>query len=197
MITDPIWTSHSSGEFTHLYMPEEFDELYRKIEGFLQDDFSTDIDSYRHPLDAGQIDIVKEHLDEINIVDLIKHQSVLKFESSTKFRLMFEEYFVAVKDLSKRFDQNVDLVGNKWLFLYLTQTLDKKTMYSFMFSDIKNKPEKISLNLNLSTIFTSEFEDFAKRLAENGQKIIAEVQVMDILNNLSVFRRLLQLLHIF
>ncbi len=195
LITDPIWTSHSSSEFTHLYMPEEFDELYKKIEGFLQDDFSTDANLYRHPLDAGQIDIVKEHLDEINIVDLIKHQSVLRFESSTDFKLMFEEYFVAVKDLSKRFDQNVDLVGNKWLFLYLTQTLDKKTMYSFMFSDIKNKPEKVSLNLNLSTIFTSEFEDFIKRLVENGQRIVAEVQVMDILNNLNAYFDAKTLLH--
>ena len=187
LITDPIWTAHSSSEFTHLYEPEDFDLLQEKVEQMMQDDVPVDLLSYRYPVDAGQIDAVKAHLDEINIVDLVKHQSVLKLESANSFKLMFEEFFVAVKDLSRRFDANIDLMGNKWLFLYLTQTLDKKTMYSFMFSDIRNKPEKVSLNLNLSTIFLPEFDDFAKYLAENGQKIVAEVQVMDILNNLPAY----------
>lgn len=195
LITDPIWTAHSSSEFTHLYFPDEFDELYRRIEVQMEEDMPLDLLAYRYPVDASQIDAIKHQIDEINIVDLIKHQSVLKFESSTNFKLMFKEFFVAVKDLSKRFDQNVDLVGNKWLFLYLTQTLDKKTMYSFLFSDIKNKIEKVSLNLNLSTIFLPEFDDFIKSLAEKEQKVVAEVQVMDILNNLASYFDAKEILH--
>lgn len=195
LITDPIWTAHSSAEFTHLYFSEEFEELRKRIEDMMNEDVPIDLLAYRYPVDAGQIDAVKHHIDEINIVDLIKHQSVLKFESSSSFKLLFEEFFVAVKDLSQRFDQNVDLVGNKWLFLYLTQTLDKKTIYSFMFSDIKNKPQKVSLNLNLSTIFLPEFEAFVKALADEGQKVVAEVQVMDILNNLTAYFDAKELLH--
>ncbi len=195
LITDPIWTAHSSSEFTRLYQSEDFEELRNHVEKLLQEGSSADVQNYRYSMDAGQIDVVKTHLDEINIVDLIKHQAVLKFEGSNKFRLLFEEFFVAVKDLSKRFDKHIDLTGNKWLFLYLTQTLDKKTMYSFMFSDIKNKPRKVSLNLNLSTIFLPEFEEFAQRLEENGQHLIAEVQVMDILNNLPAYFDARELLH--
>lgn len=195
LITDPIWTAHSSNEFTHLYQPEEFDTLYNQIETTMQTDAPVDLLGYRYPVDASQIDAVKIHLDEINIVDLIKHQSVLKFEGANNFKLLFEEFFVAVKDLSKRFDQNMDLVGNKWLFLYLTQTLDKKTMYSFMFSDFNNKPAKVSLNLNLSTIFLPEFADFIQRLMADGQKLVAEVQVMDILNNLQAYFDACELLH--
>ena len=187
LITDPIWTNYSSSEFTRIYMPEDFDDLYKIIEGMMTDNFIIDASIYRTPLDAGQVDIVKSHLDEINIVDLIKHQKVLKLEGSNSFKILFEEFFVAVKDLSKKFDKTVDLVGNKWLFLYLTQVLDKKTMYSFMFSNIKNKPEKISLNLNLLTIFLPEFEDFVKQILTEGQKIVAEVQVMDILNNMPLY----------
>ena len=144
---------------------------------------------------ASQIDGLKDRLDEINIVEIIKHQSVLKLEKMGNLTPMFEEFFVAVKDLSKKFDPNVDLTGNKWLFLYLSQTLDKKTMYSFLFSDIKNKPQKVSLNLNLSTMFLPEFEDFVKRIEEDGQKIVVEVQVMDILNNLAAYFDAKELLH--
>jgi hypothetical protein len=28
LITDPIWSSRSSSEFTHIYLPEDFDDLY-------------------------------------------------------------------------------------------------------------------------------------------------------------------------
>ena len=195
LITDPIWTAHSSNEFTKVYEPDEFDALSDQIEQMIQTKMPIDLLAYRYPLDAGQIDAVKARLDEINIVDLIKHQGVLRFETSTRFELMFEEFFVAVKDLSKRFDQNIDLTGNKWLFLYLTQTLDKKTMYSFLFSDIRNKPAKVSLNLNLSTIFQSEFEDFIKRLSDNNQKLVAEVQVMDILTSMTAYFDAKELLH--
>lgn len=195
LITDPIWTAHSSSEFTHLYEPEDFDLLAEQIETLMKSDRPVDLLAYRYPVDAGQMDSLKAHLDEINIVELIKHQSVLRLGGPGKFERMFEEFFVAIKDLSKRFDPNIDLAGNKWLFLYLTQTLDKKTMYSFMFSDIRNKPRKISLNLNLSTIFLPEFEDFVRRIEEDGQTLVAEVQVMDILNNLSGYFDARGLLH--
>lgn len=195
LVTDPIWTAHSSSEFTQLYEPEDFDLLQGRVEQMLQNGASLDLLSYRYPVDASQIDAVERHLDEINIVDLIKHQSVLRLENANSFQLVFEEFFVAVKDLSSRFDANMDLTGNKWLFLYLTQMLDKKTMYSFMFSEIRNKPKRVSLNLNLSTIFLPEFDDFLKYLAENGQRIVAEVQVMDILNNLAAYFDAKELLH--
>lgn len=195
LVTDPIWTAHSSSEFTKLYEPEEFEDLVKRIEELLQMSKPVDLLAYRYPVDASQIDGLKAHLDEINIVEIIKHQSVLKLDNFGKLTLMFEEFFVAVKDLSKKFDSNIDLTGNKWLFLYLSQTLDKKTMYSFLFSDIKNKPQKVSLNLNLSTMFLPEFEDFVKRIEEDGQKIVAEVQVMDILNNLAAYFDAKELLH--
>lgn len=195
LVTDPIWTAHSSTEFAKLYEPEEFEVLEEYIQNLMLDDKAINVSTYKYPVDAGQIDAIKVHLNEINIVEIIKHQSVLRLDGPGKFSLLFEEFFVAVKDLSKRFDPNIDLTGNKWLFLYLTQTLDKKTMYSFMFSDIRNKPDKVSLNLNLSTMFLPEFEEFLTRLEKDGQKIIAEVQVMDVLNDLTSYFDARELLH--
>ena len=146
-------------------------------------------------IDAGQVDVVKERLNEINIIDIVKHQKVVKFDNSSDFRTLFEEFYVAVKDLNKRFDKTIDLASNKWLFLYLTETLDKKTMYSFLFSDIQNKPQKISLNLNLSTVFLPEFDEFSKLMAEQNQKVIVEIQVIDILNNLKLYFDAKEFLH--
>ena len=195
LITDPIWTSGHSEDFAHIYQPDAFEDLAQYVENLMQEESVTDVSAVRYPLDAGQIDIVKEKLDEISVIDLVKHQKVFHFTNSTDFNVSFEEFFIAVKDLNKRFDKTVDLVANKWLFLYLTQTLDKKTMYSFLFSKIQNMPQKVSLNLNLSTIFLPEFDDFSKLMAEQNQKIIAEVQVMDISNNLSLYFEAKTFLH--
>ena len=195
LITDPIWTSRSSSEFTHVYQPEDFDDFYRKIEEMINDDNKVDETINRTPLDAGQIDAVKEHLDMINITDVVKHQGVMRLENSSSYRRLFDEYFVAVKDLSRNFDKNIDLVGNKWLFLYLTQTLDKKTMSSFVVSDIKNRTGKISVNLNLSTINTSDFINFEQYVKSMNQKMIVEVQPIDMLNNMRAFFNAKEKLH--
>ncbi len=195
LVTDPIWTSVNAENFTEVYTSDDFDALTDRIENIMADSRNLRRPDYKYPVEAEQINAVKEHLNEINLVDLIKHQSVLKLNGPNSFELMFQEFFVAVKDLSKKFDAGIDLTGNKWLFLYLTQTLDKKTMYSFTFSEIVNKPRKISLNLNLSTIFSHEFEEFISRIETEGQKLVAEVQAMDILNNLPLFLDAKELLH--
>ncbi len=181
LVTDPIWTDDKANEFARLYNPEEFENLLGKVNDLMvsgEDSMPPD----KLEVDAGQIEAVKNHLDSISMVDLIKHQNVLKLMGGGKFEVVFDEFFVAVKDLSGQFDKRVDLTANKWLFLYLTQTLDKKTMASFAYSEIKNKTDKVSINLNLSTVFSPEFEEFAKIIQQNNQEIIVEVQAMDILS---------------
>lgn len=187
LISDPVWVSKSSSEFVQVYEPEDFDDFYKKIEEMIQGERVISDVVYRRTVDAEQMDVIKEHLDMVSLVDVVKHQGVIRLENSSNYRRLFDEYFVAVKDLSRNFDKNIDLVGNKWLFLYLTQTLDKKTMASFMVSDIRNKVEKVSLNLNLSTVNTSDFINFEQYIKSLGQHIIVEVQPIDVLNNMKLY----------
>ena len=195
LITDPIWTARSSSEFTQVYNPDEFDELYRKIEMMVNDENRLVDVVYRNPVDAGQMDAVNEHLDFVNIVDIVKHQSVIRLENSSNFRCMFDEYFVAVKDLNQNFDKNVDLIGNKWLFMYLTQSLDKKTISAMSVSEVNNQVQKISLNLNMATIKTPEFSIFEQYVKNKNQSLIVEVQPIDILNNMKEYFNIKEMLH--
>lgn len=195
LITDPIWTNQSADQFARLYSCEEFDSLVGKANELILSGNENDIPQDMVAVDAGQIESIKAHFDAMDIVDLVKHQSVLKVEGAGKFTKLFEEFYVAVKDLSSHFDKSIDLTANKWLFLYLTQTLDKKTMASFNFSEVKNKPSKVSVNLNLSTIFSQGFDDFLKLLKSNNQSLIVEVQIMDIINNMQSYIDARELLH--
>jgi len=65
--------------------------------------------------------------------------------------------------------------------------LDKKTILSFMLSTIKNLPSTIALNLNLSSVFSGEFANLTTNFLRNDQKVIVEVQLVDVFNNLSLY----------
>ncbi len=196
LASDPILFNANISEFAHLYnFPNDFYTLYEYIQEQLNNASLPDFSNLKYPIEASQMEGVLAHLDAINVPELIKHQSIIRLENANQFRVMFQEFFVAVKDLSAQYDKNMDITANKWLFLYLTQALDKKTIASFQAADIKNWPQCISLNMHLSSIFTPEFDTFLTDGPVNHPQIIAEVQMMDIFNKLESYFEAKEKLH--
>lgn len=195
--SDPILYSHDSKDFAHVYnFPEDFQSFYKMIEQNIANGGGPEeVVVSKRPITAGQIEEVIAHLERIDIAEIVKRQSVVQIGGPKRFAVIFQEFFVAVKDLSAQFDENIDLVANRWLFSYLTQTLDKKTISAFQAAEIKNWPEQISLNLNLSSVFSREFVNFAKNFLKEDQKVIVEVQMMDAFNNLPLFFEAKEILH--
>lgn len=195
--SDPILYSHDSQDFAHVYnFPEDFQSFYKLIEeNIAKGGEPEEFIITKRQITAGQIEDVLAHLDRIDIAEIVKHQSVMQIGGPKKFEVVFQEFFVAVKDLSAQFDKNIDLVANRWLFSYLTQTLDKKTISAFPAAELKNWPKQISLNLNLSSVFSREFVNFAKNFMHDDQKVIVEVQMMDAFNNLPLFFEAKEVLH--
>ena len=184
-------------EFAHVYeFPEDFSSFYQYIERMIEEGLVIrEVEPQKFPLQAHQVDDVIAHMDRIDIAEIVKHQSVMRLGGAKKFEVLFQEFFVAVKDLSMQFNKSIDLVGNKWLFLFLTQTLDRKTISSFDTAELSQWPHRISLNLNLSSVFSKEFVSFAKNFLKDDQKIIVEVQMMDVFNNLPLYFEAKDLLH--
>ncbi len=195
LITDPIWTSYSSNEFSHLYGPENFADLILKIKEIIEHPENIEKVPYSRSVDAGELSAITNHLEDVGVTELIKHQGILRLDGPNKFKHLFEEYFVAVKDLSKRFDRSLDLTANKWLFSYFTEFLDKKTMLSIVDLDSIRKTGNISINLNLSTIFTPEFEKFANIIKSFGGSVTVEIKGMDVISNLVFYFDAKEILH--
>ena len=197
--SDPILHGRDVKDFAVLYsFPADYISFCSFIEKMRDNaDYLaavTPLPEIKRPIRADEIDAVMEQLDKIDIPEIIKRQSVIKICGPGKFKVEFQEFFVAVKDLSAYLDDNLDLLSSRWLFLYLTQKLDKKTMTSFFASDIKNWPNQISLNLNLSSVFSLEFVTLAKNFLQDGQKLIVEIQLMDVFNNLPVYFKVKEIL---
>jgi hypothetical protein len=114
-------------------------------------------------------------------------------EGSTK---VFEELYVNIKHLSDLLKHEVNFASNRFLFRYLTGILDKAVL-SFLKMKISNYLNNIiSLNLNVDSIFTSEFQEFDKLLSsESKRKIIIEVHIADIFSDISLFIKAREKLH--
>lgn len=196
LAADPV-LSHDSRDFALVYsFPRDFFSFYGKIEKMVQENKEAETEELpvKEPVEAEDMDKIISTLDDIDMAELVKRQSVMRVHNN-EFTDLMQEFFVAVKDLSRYFGDNKDLVANRWLFQYLTQVLDKKTLAAFASAEISEWPEKISLNLNLSSVFSKEFVEFAKNFLKPAQQIIVEVQMMDILNNLNLYHEVKDILH--
>ena len=195
--SDPIVHSKDGAEFAQVInFPEEFAAFYEYIEKRIESP-SEEVDEffYKRPIEANEIDDIIETLDVVDISEIVKRQSVLRILGAGKFKLLFQEFFVAIKDLSLSFDPNLDLVANRWLFMYLSQTLDRKVFSVMPMAELKKWPEYISMNMNLSSVFSREFVDFAKNFLQGERKLIVEVKLMDVFNNLPLYFEAKDILH--
>lgn len=192
---DPI-LSEEKQNFARVYsFPKEFVEFYEKIEHMSNENIAMTPEKEKRPLQAGELDSVVIKLDDMEIGDIVKRQSALTMINTNSFKVLLQEFFVAVKDLEHLFSDNVDLVANRWLFQYLSQNLDKKTLSAFKTAELSKWPSNISINSNLSTIYSKEFAEFAKDFIKDDQHIIVEVQMMDVLNDLKSYHEVKEILH--
>lgn len=144
------------------------------------------------PLAPEHLDAILRNIQGFNILRLIRRQEAIQL-SASGFSGLFLEYFTSTDDLKKAIAPDVNVLSNRWLFQYLSETLDKR-MLGISADLFAHTPKKMSLNLNISTLFTPMFEDFLAQMPEH-LKIVVEVRLMDIMQNTKSFMTARDLLH--
>ena len=188
---DPILHGKNSSDFAAVFeFPEHFADFYTYIYNLVEtgpaNQFGAQVEAEKRAIDAGEIDQVLSILEQIDVSELVKRQSVVQIQGANQFKVKSQEFFVAVKDLNMLFE-GVDLQANKWLYFYMLQHLDKRVLKSFFAAQLKQWPDEICVNLNLNSVYSQEFIDFAKEFSKRGHKIIVEVQLIDVFNNLPLY----------
>ncbi|MBO4521023.1 MAG: hypothetical protein J5787_07445 [Alphaproteobacteria bacterium] len=184
--------------------PDDFVQIYA-----LENDFETvmafakehleNVHRQQQPQKA-EVPLAPEHLDAIlrniqgfNILKIIRRQEAIQITPQGKLSSLFLEYFTSMADLKKAIAPDVNVLSNRWLFQHLSETLDKR-MLGISKELFLHTPKNISLNLNISTIFTPAFENFLSQAPEQ-MTVIVEVQLMDIIQNTRNFIVARDLLH--
>lgn len=144
------------------------------------------------PLAPEHLDAILRNIQGFNILRLIRRQEAIQL-SASGFSGLFLEYFTSTDDLKKAIAPDVNVLSNRWLFQYLSETLDKR-MLGISGELFAHTPKKLSLNLNISTLFTPMFEDFLAQMPDH-LKMVVEVRLMDAIRNTRSFMTARDLLH--
>ncbi len=139
------------------------------------------------PLAPGNLAAINQTLKSTQIADLIRNQTVYRVVPGERGEIVFREYFIAMAELKNRVAPNVNLFGSPWLFQYLTETLDKRMLAVMSRRDLANVPEPISLNLNISTVTSREFQQFHENIGGHASNCIVELQVIDIFADMHAY----------
>jgi len=147
------------------------------------------------PLAPDNLAAIDQKMKNTQIADLIKNQAVYRVVPGQKGEIIFREYFIAMAELKARVAPSVNLFGSPWLFQYLTETLDKRMLSVISRRDLGAAPDDISLNLNIATVTSREFQQFHDKVEAYTARVVVELQVIDIFSDMNAFKYTRDLLH--
>ncbi len=132
------------------------------------------------PIDAKSLGIVLERLARTDVTRLIRRQAAIVVTESNTAEVVFQEFFVSVAELQKLLAPDISLTDNRWLFQHLSLALDQRVLNSLGNAALRAWPVTYAVNLNLETVLSPEFADFAAAV-EQHSGISVEIQVLDAL----------------
>lgn len=182
-LSDPLLAKNSHASFIDVYnLKKEYqdflqialekEEIYKSLN--TQEDVSI-------PIGPEHLDAILRNIEGFDILNVIRRQEAIEITRSGRYCSLFFEYFTSMADLKTAIAPNINMFSNRWLFQHLSETLDKR-MLSAHKELFEHTPGNISLNLNISTIFTSTFTDFLISFPKDAT-LVVEVQLMDIIQN--------------
>jgi hypothetical protein len=132
-------------------------------------------------LDAKLLADLLERLARTDISRLIRRQAAIRVgEGNFNAEVIFQEFFVSVTELQKELNSEVSLLSNRWLFQHLSLSLDRRVLSALGGAELRAWPVVYGLNLNLATLKTETFAEFAQQIAGHAG-LSVELQILDIM----------------
>jgi len=139
------------------------------------------------PLTAQNLPDINQKLQGTRVADLMREQTCLEMGPEGPGNIVFREHFISVADLKKRIAPDVNLFASPWLFQYLTETLDKRVLAVLANRGVEKATSPLSLNLNVNSILSRDFQNFHKVVDKNAKKVVVEMQVLDVFADMNTF----------
>jgi EAL domain-containing protein (putative c-di-GMP-specific phosphodiesterase class I) len=123
-----------------------------------------------------------------DLSNLMRRQMVYALLSNQAPQPLFNELFISINDLQKLILPDYNINSNRWLFQYLTETLDKRMLALLARNDDPAIANSFSLNLNIATLLSPEFLAFDASLKSGARgTIVLEIQVIDVYADIEQF----------
>lgn len=134
-------------------------------------------------------------LERADLSSVIRKQMACAMPDNGLPSPVFEEIYVSIDDLQKVCTPDIDLLSDRWMFHYLTRTLDKRVLSMLLSGGIKGDTP-FSLNMNVDTLISPEFRRFDELvpLAMRGRMVI-ELHKNDVFSDMGAYMFARDFLH--
>lgn len=138
-------------------------------------------------IQPGELARLERTLDGTDIRSLVRSQAICAVMPDDTTEQVFDERFVSIAQLERSLCPEGDMAANRWLFQHLTETLDRR-MLAYLAGEIGHADRPLSVNLNVSTLLSTDFQHFHD-LVSHVQRfpIVIELQIMDVFADLGAY----------
>ncbi len=201
---DPLAQYHSSddetGGFASYYdFEENYDLLqqdvlilYKSMERLRKTKEATEAKAIKtstrgRPFVPGDLAKLISILERADLTNILRRQTACTIDENGIPKPLFQEAYVSIDDLQKICTPDIDLLSDRWLFHYLTRTLDKRVLT--LLSNTGINPEMpFSLNLNVQTVLSPEFAKFDTLIPSQLRgRVAIEVHKVDLFSDMGAF----------
>ncbi len=141
----------------------------------------------RKPMGPTHLAKLEEGLQHTDLANLIRNQPVCAYSAGLTPKPIFHELYVSIADLEETLMPGIQLTANRWLFQYLTLTLDKR-MLSHLERENSQLERAFSINLNTATVLSPDFHKFDQNISSNLRgRLVIELQKMDVFADMGAY----------
>jgi len=202
---DPLFDekARSEAEFVSWYDVETgYDDLIKMVRGMSEDQDAVKRPATRsnvraalkarqdhgEPLSPEILGRAVKALQRTDLTSLVRRQFVCGVSKKLVPEPIFSELFISIMDLRETMMPGINLTSNRWLFQYLTESLDKRVLSLLSKTDRFSITGDISFNVNVSTLMSPEFMAFDDGIsAARRGSMVLELQKIDIFADLGAF----------
>jgi len=132
------------------------------------------------PLSPRNLSDLNKKLMSMRISDLVQHQTCLLVRTGGDGEVVFRENFISMGKVRERIAPDTDFFASPWLFQYLTESLDRRLLGVLSEREYDDDFEPISINLNISTVLSRDFQKFHRVIGKRSGNVVIEMQVIDV-----------------
>ena len=141
----------------------------------------------KKPIMPDKLGWLEESLRMADLSNMVRNQSICAYTRDQVPVPIFNELYISIADLERSVAPGVDLTSNRWLFQYLTLTLDKR-MLSYLVREGEESSRAFSFNMNVSTLLSSEFQKFDQQVSSALRgRLVIELQTIDVFADMAAY----------
>jgi hypothetical protein len=142
----------------------------------------------RSPMDPQALGELVNIIGRADLSNVLRRQAVCAIAPGDTPKPIYRELYISIPDLRDAVMPKRDIASDRWLFQYLTQTLDRRVLALLRRNDDSALAHSYSLNLNISTLLSPEFQAFDQSLRSGSRgSIVLEIEKVDIFNDIGSY----------